>query len=158
MTPAIVQKEGFAVIGIETRTRNGYEADPATARIPGIWQHFFTEQVEEKISQRINPTVYYAVYTEYESDYTGAYTYILGSAVSNLAALSRGMIKVELPASRYMVFTAQGVMPTAIIETWNEIWHYFTTNTTYHRAYTADFELYDKNNPEKVEIYIALFR
>lgn len=158
MESTIIQKEGFAVIGIDTRTSNAQEADPATARIPGMWQRFFTEQVEEKLSQRTNPAVHYAVYTGYESDYTEAYTYILGSAVSNLAALPHGMMKVELPASRYMVFTAQGAMPTALIETWNEIWHYFTTSTIHQRASTADFELYDKNNPEKVEIYIALFR
>jgi hypothetical protein len=95
MEPTIVQKEGIIIMGIATRTLNAHEADPATARIPGMWQRFFTEHVEEQFSQRINPAVHYAVYTDYESDYTGAYTYILGSAVSSKVEIPEGMVKFE---------------------------------------------------------------
>jgi len=43
----------------------------------------------------------------------------------------------------------------AIIETWGEIWEYFSNeNSQYKRAYKTDFEYYKDQN--EIEIYISV--
>ena len=60
----------------------------------------------------------------------------------------------ELNAGHYLVFQGVGPMPLAVIETWQRIWNYFTTNDEYQRRYLSDFEIY--NAPDEVTIYIGI--
>jgi predicted transcriptional regulator YdeE len=69
--------DGFTVVGVAARTTNRAETDPAVAKIPGLWQRFFSEQ--EQIPGRLDPDVVYGVYTAYDSDHTGEYSLIVGA-------------------------------------------------------------------------------
>ena len=73
----------FNLIGIATQTTNMQEMQPAMSKIPMLWQTFFSTSVSEKIPNKSNTNKIYAVYTNYESDYTGKYTLIIGSAVTD---------------------------------------------------------------------------
>jgi predicted transcriptional regulator YdeE len=96
------------------------------------------------------------VYTAYESDHTGEYSLVVGAAVHSAADVPDALVSVILPSATYLVFTAEGPMPDALIRTWMDIWRYFSDNVQYRRAYTADFERYDKREPARVDVYVAL--
>ena len=159
MQPNLVTRPATGVIGLEARTANRLEADPSTARIPGLWQRFFSEHVPEQIPNRSGSGAWMAVYTNYEGDVTGEYSLVLGAEVASFDEVPEGLTPVAIPASRYLVFSAQGPMPQAVIETWGSIWSHFSKDSEHQRAYTADFEVYDQRfqsaNPE-VDIFIAI--
>jgi len=135
------------VIGVSIRTTN---ADFQKI-VGGIWEKFFRE--EGKIPRKNEELL--GLYTDYETDYTGPFTYMIGYEVESLDNIPQGLVGIELDPSPYAVFTAKGEFPQSMKDAWGEIW-----NSNLNRSYTTDFEIYGKNinlqtNPE-VKICIAL--
>ena len=144
------------VVGIEVRTKNALEANPATARIGPLWGRFLEEKASEKIAHQMDPGTVLGVYTNYESDHTGFYTLIIGAQVKDAKSIPKGMVGITIPAAEYLVFPAPGKVPQAIVVAWGEVWDYFAQNPAARRAFTADFELYKTANGEAgAEIYVA---
>lgn len=134
--------------GITLRTDNADEMNPHTARIGGLWQKF-GEAIAPKLNEEC--TVY-GVYHDYESDANGEFTVLAGA---DLLMDTTGLEKVTVEAGNYLVFDAQGEMPRIVIDTWAEIWDYFSSgDAKFQRAFTTDFERYTR--ADKVEIYIAV--
>ena len=137
------------ITGLKTRTKNSDEMNPKIAKIGSLWQNFFAKLVPtlEK------PTVpMYGVYTNYESDAMGEFDLLVG--VENLKESDK-LTSVTLKEGNYLCFESKGEMPQAIIETWGEIWAYFSDkNCTEKRAYGTDFELYLSQS--EAEIYIGV--
>ncbi len=159
MEPRLVSLIEINVVGIEIRTNNQQEVDPAKAKIPGLWKRFFEEAIAGKTPGVLRAGTTFAVYTKYQSDNRGEYSLILSSQVKTLKSIPAGMIGMAIPPARYLVFTAKGKMPDAVIKTWPSIWKYFEDSSQYRRAYTSDFEIYDKRSymePPEVEIHIAI--
>jgi predicted transcriptional regulator YdeE len=152
--PKPVTIDGKNIVGVEIRTTNRAEAVADTAKIPALWARFF--QVEGAIPNRIDPGVVLGTYTSYESDYQGEYSLIVGAEVGVPGNVPAGMTGLTIPPARYLVFTAKGEMPVALIRTWMQIWQYFSVTSEYQRAYTTDFERHDKNEKASVDVYIAI--
>ena len=95
------------------------------------------------------------MYSDYESDWTGEYNYLIGSEVTKADTIPTGLAIVRIPTQTYVVFTAAGSMPDAILFIWASIWR-----TKLPREYTFDFEQYDARftRPEnkEAEVYIAV--
>jgi predicted transcriptional regulator YdeE len=54
-----------------------------------------------------------------------------------------------------LVFSKKGEFPKVVIETWHEVWNYFTSKECeYERVYNFDFEKYSKD--DEIEIYISI--
>jgi predicted transcriptional regulator YdeE len=153
-TPHLVTVEEKKVVGIETRTTNRAESSPKTSKIGPLWGRFFA--IEGTIPNKSNEKTILGVYTKYESDYMGEYSLVISSEVSSLENVPDGMVGIKIPSAKYLVFTSKGPMPASLIETWKQIWRYFSNNHEYQRAYTTDFELHDKADQTKVDIYIAV--
>lgn len=77
----IQQHSGFYVIGITGRTNNAQEMS-GNVKIGGVWQMFLQPSVVAKIPNKIGVDLI-AVYTDYETDHTGHYTYLLGFPTSS---------------------------------------------------------------------------
>ena len=107
------------IIGIETRTTN--QNGQAMKDIGGLWNRFFSENIISKIPNAVNSNVY-AIYTDYESDYTGEYTTLLGLEVSSLDEIPSGLVGREFPKQNFKRFLAKGAMPQAVAEAWQKIW------------------------------------
>lgn len=152
--PELITRDAFTATGVEVRTDNAREMNPATARIAGLWQRFFQENVPGKLPDKKPAGVPLGIYTDYESDHTRGYTLIAGVATTQAGAAPAGMRTVTVPAGKYLVFTASGPMPQALIETWGAVWNYFSSNPRYARAFTTDFEEYLSD--DKVAVYIAV--
>lgn len=139
------------VVGTARRTSN---AD-AAGTIPGCWQEFLLNKGPERIAHRVNPPVMYAVYSDYEKDWTGTYSYLLGCGVTRADRVPEGMEVRHIPAQTYAVFTAKGKMPDEIVGVWANIW-----SSDLPRTYTFDFEVYDKRFTRPVakeaDVYVAV--
>lgn len=144
---------GFRLIGIAVRTTNAN--GQSAADLGELWGQFMTEEVS-KVPNTISEEVI-AIYTDYESNYQGAYTAIIGKKVSSLDEIPKGMIGRAFPAMKFQKFIAKGEMPSAVIETWKAIWE---QDETLHRAYHYDFEVYGEKSQNgdqsEVEIFISV--
>ena len=142
------------IIGIETRTTN--QNGQAMKDIGGLWNRFFSENIISRISNAVNSNVY-AIYTDYESDYTGEYTTLLGLEVSSLDEIPSGLVGREFPKQNFKRFLAKGAMPQAVAEAWQKIWE---QDKELNRLYQYDYELYTEKSQQgdlsEVEIFIGV--
>ncbi|MDD1687412.1 GyrI-like domain-containing protein [Methanoregula sp.] len=139
------------VVGITRRTSNAVAAET----IPACWQEFLMKNAPARIAHRSIPPVMYAVYSQYEKDWTGPYTYLLGCGVTRADNVPEGMEAWTIPEQTYAVFRARGMMPAEILGVWANVW-----SSDLPRTYTYDFELYDKRftRPlnKEVEVCVAV--
>ncbi|HMR82600.1 MAG TPA: GyrI-like domain-containing protein [Niabella sp.] len=142
------------IIGISVITTN--ENGKAAADLGQLWERLYTENIIAKIPDKVSNDVY-SVYTDYESDYTGAYTAIIGLKVSSLDKIPDGLVGRAFEHQKFKKFTAKGVMPKAVAETWQEIWE---RDSELNRSYTYDFEVYGEKSQNgensEVDIFIAI--
>lgn len=143
----------FHLIGISGRTTN--QNQQALTDIETLWNQFWGNDIQKKIPNKTSDDIY-AVYTDYESDFTGAYTTIIGLPVSSLDSIPKNMTGITIETASYKKFISKGKMPEAIMNTWTEIWQ----DKNLNRAYTADFtihgEKYYKGENAEVETFISL--
>lgn len=148
------QLKNFKIIGISVQTtnENGKSADD----LGELWERFYSENIPCLITNKEGDEIY-SIYTDYDSDYTGKYTSIIGLKVNSLGQIPDGMIGREFNGGKYQKFVAKGQMPNAVIESWKGIW---AKNNELNRKYTTDFEVYgqkSQNGEEsEVDIYIAI--
>jgi predicted transcriptional regulator YdeE len=156
--PTLTQLQPLALAGLETRTTNALEANPATARIGENWQQFFARGLGQTIPNQTNPHKLYGVYTHYQSDFRGEYSQLVAVAVTIADAEAMPDLSVvRVPEARYLVFSGSGEMPQVALQVWQQVWAYFAQSACPHqRAYTTDFEVYDSTRPSMIEIYIAV--
>jgi len=156
LEPRLVERKEMRVLGIRARTRNANEINLKSAKIPGLWNRFYDENIKSKITHRMDPDVILAVYNSYENDYLGEYDLLIGAQVSELEAIPGLSSQIILP-SKYLVFKAKGQMPRAVMTAWAGIWDYFSSGKASHRrAYTADFEWYHAAKPSEVDIFVSV--
>ncbi|MEM9001128.1 MAG: effector binding domain-containing protein [Bacteroidota bacterium] len=147
------KKNEFMVVGITTRTSN--ENDRAATDIPTLWNRFMSENIANRVPNKVNGTVY-ALYTDYEGDHTQPYSLTIGCEVSSLNNIPEDMTVKMVPTATYAKFISKGnLTKDAVIDTWREIW-----STDLQRAYTTDIEIYgekaiDPTNGE-AEILVAI--
>jgi predicted transcriptional regulator YdeE len=152
--PEVVERPATRVVGLAIRTTNAAEADPATARIPGLWRRVLEQGVLDGISGRTSPGVLAAVYTAYDSDERGRYTLMVGAEVYADAPTPPGLTTVAVPAARTLRFAARGPMPAALVATWGRVWSTFAGPDGPRRAFTCDLERH--TGPEAADIYVAI--
>jgi predicted transcriptional regulator YdeE len=141
-----IERKAKTIYGLKVRTTNEKEMNPDTAQIGALWGAFF-----EKVMPNVpEGTGGYGVYTNYESDASGAFDVLAGTEVE-----IAGLESVTLQSGKYLCFEAKGTLPQAVIETWGEIWSYFTAADCPHtRAFDTDFEYYLSES--EAEIYIGI--
>ncbi len=155
LTPRKLKCPPLRFVGVTVRTRNADEMNPATARIPTLWQRFYRDGIAQHIPARQDQDGAYGVYFDYAGERHGDYSVLAGCTV-DVSARRDGLHTVVTTHADYLVFPAQGPMPQAIVETWQRIGDYFERNPTPTRAYTVDFERYDLTDAQHADIYIAV--
>lgn len=146
----VVHIDEKSIRGIAVRTNNTNEMEPDSARLGKLWQRFY----EDVFPQAKEGAVVFAVYYDYESDATGDYSVLAGVAQDALAS-QENRTDITIQAGDYLIFTGQGELPQAVVQTWAKIWDYFSQiDVPHQRAYTTDFEHY--KSADEIEIYIAI--
>jgi predicted transcriptional regulator YdeE len=146
------EQQVFYVAGISLRTTN--QNGQSAKDIGDLWTKFMTEGIVEKLTDRISDDIL-CVYTDYESDYTGFYTAVLGCKVTSINDLSEDMDGIAIKAGKYDIYYLEGSFPNNVHEAWVEIW-----NCSTPRSYTADYDLYSAGaksfEETEVKIYLAV--
>lgn len=150
-----IKIEGFKVIGITVRTSN--QNGQAATDIGGLWNKFMSENISEKIPNKIDNEIY-SIYTDYQGYNTEPYTTLLGCKVENLDEIPQGMEGKSFEGGSYTKFTAKGDLTKgAVFNAWLKIWE---MGKDLDRCYTADFEIYGEKaqNPSngEVDIFVAI--
>jgi len=160
MNPTFVEKDEMTLAGISVRTSSGLESNPETARIPGLWQRFYQNDVMHKIPGLVDPQVIYETYCDYESDQDGEYTVILGGEVQSPDNLPDGIVSVIVPRARYMVAPVTGDdVPKAVQQAWGRVWSHFKSPQPYRRAYQVDFERFrvgDEGTFDECQVMVSV--
>lgn len=142
--PTVKQVESFIVTGFSLRTQNKDEFNEKTAKLPSLWQQFYTSELATHVN-------IFGVYSNYDSDVNGPYTVTVGVKSSQAQT---ELSAVTIQAGNYLVFQGIGSMPATVVETWKRVWTFFATNTEYQRNFISDFEAY--SGSDEVAIYIGL--
>src|SRR5579871_5325829 len=93
------------LVGITTRTNNLNEFNWETGKMLPCIQRYFQQSIAEKIPNRKKPGTTFCVYTDYESDFTGEYTYLIGEEVTSFEDSSADLMKHTIPEQTYIKFT-----------------------------------------------------
>ena len=145
----MLKTDSFYVIGIAKRTSNAL--GKASVDIPALWQKFMSENVIEKIPNKLSEEVF-CVYTEYEGDHNQPYTTLIGCKVSNLDNLPEGYKGITIAGGNMEKFVTKGdLMQGVIVQQWMKIW-----NMDLQRTYQSDYEVYGEKaqNPQDAEVEI----
>ncbi|MFP6560285.1 GyrI-like domain-containing protein [Paraburkholderia sp. B3] len=132
MEPGVENISRFSVSGLTVRTTNRAEFSQDTAKIPDLWEQFFSRGLADNIPNRLPDAPIFGVYSAYESDATGAYDLTAGVSVSQRNPDFRN---IGIQDGKYLVFEASGPMPTAVIQTWAAIWAYFEQHPQFGAAF-----------------------
>ena len=147
--------DAFHIIGIAIKTTNAN--GQAAQDMGALWGQFFAQQISNQISAKLSDDIY-MVYTDFESDYTGRYTAIIGHKVPALNNIPERLIGRTFPAGKYQHFEAKGAMPEAVGTAWQQIWE---QDKHLNRAYIADFDVYgsmSQNGDQSiVDIYVGVW-
>ena len=144
-----VTLDKFTVVGISVRTTN--QNHQSQADIAKLWEVFFRNAyLQQSLPNKVSGDIY-CIYSDYESDYTGEYTAILGYKVSTTDGIPTNLslaIK-EIPESRYYKYISEGELPYAVGKTWAHIWQ-----SNIDRRYLADFDVYgeEARDPKNAKI------
>lgn len=145
--------KNFMVIGVSTQTTN--QDGKSAEDLSKLWERFYAENVIGRVPNKMSGEIY-VIYTDYETDFNGNYTAIVGLRVSSLIKVPEGFVGRKIAAGEYHKMIVRGKIPDEVAKTWKEIWE---KDQTLNRAYTTDFELYgaksQKEGNAEVEIYIA---
>ncbi len=129
-----VALDGFTVVGISVRTSN--KNGQSQKDISELWSRFMQERIAGKITNKVNEYLY-CMYTDYESDFMGEYTTILGYKVSSTENLPKELMMKTIPSGAYKLFKSSGKLPECVLNTWMQIWQ-----SDIKRKYIADFDVY----------------
>jgi predicted transcriptional regulator YdeE len=151
------------LVGIKVRTNNANEMNPESAKIKATMDQYFGG-ISQEIQNKKNPGVIFSVYTEYESDFTGDYTYFIGEEVLSLDDVDSNLAILQIPIQNYVKFTnGHGKIPDIVIDAWQDIWKMESEKSddlVGERAYIADFEIYDERCHDLqnaiVDIYVGI--
>lgn len=149
--PVCLHVAAFRVAGPSVRTCNRDEMAPASARIPGLWQRFFSAQPPAGAG---GDGHIYGVYSGYESDADGAFDVTAGVLLAPGTAATAGAQPVDVQAGYYLVFSGQGAMPQTVIDTWGAVWRWFAAHPQRRRRFGTDFEAYE--GAHRVAIHIGV--
>src|SRR5258708_2703160 len=155
----IQQHAGFYIAGLTARTNNAHEMS-GKGKIGNVWQEFLQPNLVAKIPNKIGVDLI-AVYTDYETDHTRHYTYLLGLPILSAESLPSNLTVKQVPAGRYAVLSSsRGPIKQVVPEIWQRIWSMSPEELSGTRAFKTDYEIYDQRSadPEnaQIDVYIGL--
>ena len=142
------------IIGISVCTTN--QNGQAMQDIGYLWERFFSEQLLEKIPNKVSEAIY-SIYTDYQKDYTEPYTCIIGVEVTTLSTIPDSLEGREFSEQTFQKFVAKGTMPQAVGAMCQYIWDkYATLNRTYLYDYECYTEKSQQGDASEVDIFIGV--
>ena len=129
----IEQKAAFTLAGMRLRCK------PGTKDIPQLWGQF--NPAVATMPGVTDPMVCYGVCHNFDKE-TQEFDYVAACEIAEDASLADNMVRVEVPAQSYAVFSS--TLPE-IGATFDKIYGEWLPNSGYQRAEGPEFELYDEH-------------
>lgn len=139
------RKESFEVVGLSKRVTND---DPAS--IGDLWETFRNSDLRSKVGDTASREVY-CVYHDYDGGFAEPFCMTIGYRVSTRTKAPNDAHRVEIPAQYVVPFAANGPQPQTLISRWQTIWQ-----SELSRAYVADYDVYDADNPDLVTVFVGV--
>jgi predicted transcriptional regulator YdeE len=160
MEKTIVTLPMLYLAGLSTKTNNKNELNAQKRKIVTCIQKYFDESIGEKLPNDKSKGTTYCLYTDYESDFTGDYTFLIGEEITSFY-IRESLSVVVVPAQTYVKFTyGPGSMPDIVQQAWQKIWQMSPEELGGERSYIADFEVYDERASDRqntvLDIYIGI--
>jgi len=152
MKTEIIEVSPLYLAGVTVRTTN--QNGQSQKDIGDLWGRIMQGNLLSKIEDKLSDDTY-CVYTDYESDYLGAYTCLIGHKVASPDHVPDGFTGITVEGGKYQVYELDGKFPEKVHAAWQEIW-----KSDVNRAYTADYDVYNANaksfEETDVKIYLAI--
>ena len=97
-----IKKNEMKIIGLKIVTTN--ENYQSVKDQKDLWERFFKENIGDRIPNKLNAGEVLGVYTDYESDYRGKYSFVVGYEVANFNNLPKDMVGLTIPSAKYASF------------------------------------------------------
>lgn len=148
--------DAFHLAGYATRIT----PEKAAEQLAQAWQHLLAHPLP--ISAVDGDPHLYAAYTQYDSDFRGQYTFVLGVRAAP-STRPPGLELVSVPGGRFELFAADGLPQQTLWKTWSEVWQRWPAGST-GRRYAVDFERYTPaalaalatQQPTRVDLFVGL--
>ncbi len=124
----------FQVVGVSVRTTN--QGGQSQKDIGDLWGRFMSQNIGVQIPNKSSEDIY-CIYTDYESDFMGVYTTILGYKVNSIQPIPAEFTAKAISASAYNLYQSSGLLPESVMKTWMAIWA-----SGIKRKYADDFDVY----------------
>ncbi|CAM3057537.1 AraC family transcriptional regulator [Paenibacillus sediminis] len=162
MEARIVELGPLKVTGyaVESTVENGKNRED----IPAFWQHYLKNNLAGTIPGKRNEHVELGVCTEFTND--GKFKYVIGYEADEHVQTSSDLVKIEVPAATYAVFTTPKAAPeqfsSSIHQTWDAIFSEWFPHSGYEHAHSPELEWYDHRSlgpdTQQMDIYIPVIK
>jgi AraC family transcriptional regulator len=154
----IVERNGFQVVGIKREFPCG-KMDVGIPGIPGFWSELHENGKINQLSQLINGQIkgLLGITGNYNEEKNKIDYWI---AAEHCGEVPGGLLSLDIPQSKWVVFEVKGPIPTAIINTWKRIYSEWFPSSGYEPAKIVpleayiDSDLYSQDSTN--EIWIAI--
>lgn len=164
MTPNIISKPAFKVLGYSIRTSINDGSNHQ--EIPAFWQRYISEGLGKNIPNelKLNPGVQLGVCLEFNPE-TNELTYLIGFETTENADVSNPDLTMgTIPAATYAVFTTphatEETFSKSVQETWHAAFRDWFPESGYEHGGTPEFEWYDERSDhpteKQMDIYIPI--
>ncbi|MCT5886927.1 c-di-GMP-binding multidrug transporter transcriptional regulator BrlR [Pseudomonas aeruginosa] len=151
MHARIVERPAFSVVGME------YFGSAPGDTIGQLWERFIPR--EHEIAGKHVPEVSYGICAQQPN---GEFHYVAGFEVQEGWPVPEGMVRFQVPAQKYAVFTHKGTAPQ-IAESFQAIYSHLLAERGLEPKAGVDFEYYDQRfrgplDPNsQVDLYIPIY-
>lgn len=144
---------GFKLVGLKLDGKTTNQNNQSSKDCGALWQEFEKNKIFDHIQQKLSNEIY-AVYFDYEKDETTPFSYFIGCKVDKNSDKPIELEELTIPLQKYRKYSAKGIMPGCITDTWKEIWR-----SDLKRVFGYDFEVYDERSQDwskaEVDLYIS---
>ena len=144
MNYEIVNLEEKVLVGIKERCSNFDEK--LSEKIGKLWKDFYEKGIYSEITGKVNGKAI-GLYTNYSDNKMEYDTYV----VCEVEETNKNYEKIVLEKGKYVKFVVNGNMED-IQKFWVEVWN----DKSLPRTYKFDFEEYQNDDMENMEVYVYL--
>ncbi|WKA54661.1 AraC family transcriptional regulator [Planococcus shixiaomingii] len=153
MNYKIVEKEGFEVVGIKRNFSMAMEENQAG--IPKMWMDANSDGTSDLLLQQNNGEL--KALLGVCADFKDSKTMDYWIAAAHEGEVAEGLSKLEIPASKWVVFEVQGAMPQAMQKVWKQIYAEWFPSNSYEPAGTAELEVYPPGDAYSADYYSEIW-
>ncbi|WHY01419.1 AraC family transcriptional regulator [Neobacillus sp. DY30] len=155
MNYKIVEKESFKVVGVkrEFSCENGENL----AEIPKMWDDVHVDGTNDLLFELNNGQIKGVLGVCVDKRSSGSLLMDYWIGTDHKGDAPEGLLKLEIPASKWGVFEVHGAMPEAMQNTWKQIISEWFPSSHYKHAGTPDLEVYSNGNPSSPDYYSEIW-